>query len=154
MQAIFGEETVRDSDSAVTTNSSENSVHIVCNNIRRVAKMESKSSAKAYIENLHRRAQDSRNPHHRRFELVSYWFLGKIIDYIFSQPLFYSLLHIALIDESGETPALDVINLYNEFDLTNLFNEKNDELQTPLHLASIYDKSLCIAKMLQFGKIL
>lgn len=66
---------------------------------------------------------------------------------------FFSLLHQALIDESGEQPALDVINLYNEFDLAYLFDKnENDEMQTSLHLACIYGKSQCIAKMLQFGK--
>lgn len=62
-------------------------------------------------------------------------------------------MHIALIDESGENPALDVIHLYNEFDLTYLFNISNQEMQTPLHLACIYNKSQCIAKMLQFGNL-
>lgn len=70
MQAIVGSGQIeRDSDSTTQLNNA-NPVQILCNNIRRVAKIESMSNARAYLQNVQRRAQDKRNPHHRRYEYV------------------------------------------------------------------------------------
>lgn len=65
-----------------------------------------------------------------------------------------SILHMALTDDKGENAALDVINLLSSFDLEYVFNEKNADDNTPLHMACIYDKDKCIATMLKFGNII